>query len=244
MMGVKETENKYLVQYRREYEGLARTGPEWLREIRESAMRRFLELDFPTTRQEDWKYTNVSAIANGGFRLATGGAGAIDIEAARQLLPGGGDAVRLVFVDGHFSKALSSENLPGGAKAGSIAAFIGCVDGSAEAHLARTADYSNHAFTALNTAFVTDGAFIEIESGAVIDVPIFIVYISTGTGAAEAVSHPRSLIIAGHHSQATIVEQYIEVRSAECGMRNGGGEEKHADLGDREGGRKSGGRYF
>src|SRR5215467_2051935 len=113
MTGAKETQSKYLKDLRQEFDGLARTGPEWLREIRESAMRRFLELDFPTTRQEDWKYTNVSAIANGGFRLATGGAGAIDIEAARQLLPGGDGAVRLVFVDGHFSKALSSENLPG-----------------------------------------------------------------------------------------------------------------------------------
>jgi len=214
MTGAKETQSKYLKDLRQEFDGLARTGPEWLREIRESAMRRFLELDFPTTRQEDWKYTNVSAIANGGFRLATGGEGTeFDIEAARQLLPGGGDAVRLVFVDGHFSKALSSENPPGGAKAGSIGALIGCVDGSVEAHLGRSADCSNHAFTALNTAFVTDGAFIEIANGAVIDVPIYIVYVSTGTRAAESVSHPRSLIIAGHHSQGTIVEQYIGLGS-------------------------------
>jgi len=175
--------------------------------------------------------------------LATGGADAIDIEAARRLLPGGDGAVRLLFVDGHFNRALSSENPPGGAKAGSIAASIGCVEGSVAAHLARSVDYSNHAFTALNTAFLSDGAFIEIASGAVIDVPIYVVYVSTGTGAAASVSHPRSLIVAGHHSQAAIVELYID-RSAECGMPSGGGEEKDADLGDREGGRKSGGRYF
>jgi Fe-S cluster assembly protein SufD len=214
MIGAKETQSRYLRDLGREFEELRGSGPAWLREIRGSAMRRFLELDFPTTRQEDWKYTNVSAIANSAFRLAAGyDVTGFDVETARQALPGSDGAVRLVFVDGHFSKALSSENTPGGARAGSIAAFIGCVDGSVEAHLARSADYSNHAFAALNTAFVTDGAFIEIASGAVIDVPIYVVYISTGTGAAESVSHPRSLIIAGHHSQGTVVEQYIGLGS-------------------------------
>jgi Fe-S cluster assembly protein SufD len=210
MTGAKETENRYLVQFRREFDDLARSGPAWLRELRESAMRRFLELDFPTTRQEDWKYTNISAIANSAFRLAiSGDAIEFDVEAVRRLLPGSAGAVRLVFIDGHLSNALSSEVTPGGARAGSIAAFIGSSESSVEAHLARLADYSNHAFTALNTAVVTDGAFIEIPNGAVIDAPIYVVYISTGTGAAATVSHPRSLIIAGHHSQASILEAYI-----------------------------------
>ena len=34
----------------------------WLARLRENAMARFDELSFPTTKDEEWKYTNVAAI--------------------------------------------------------------------------------------------------------------------------------------------------------------------------------------
>src|SRR5262249_10791169 len=175
----------------------------------EHAMRRFVELDFPTTKQEAWKYTNVSAIANSAFPLSpAAGLSDLDIEAVRELMPGGRSAARLVFVDGRFNSALSSEVAPGGGRFGPLAGFIRSADAAVVANLARVADYSNHAFTALNTAFLADGAFVEIPGGAVVEPPIYLVYISTA-GSVETVSHPRNLIVAGHHSQAAIIEQYI-----------------------------------
>src|SRR5262245_23290667 len=209
MIGAKETQNRYVKQVEREFEGVAAAGPVWLREIHESAMRRFLELDFPTTRQEAWKYTNVSAIANSGFSLAAAAASDADIEAARGILPGGESAARLVFIDGRYSKALSSEGAPGEARFGSLAELIRSAVPAVVANLGRSADYSDHAFTALNTAFLADGAFVEIPGGAVIEAPIYLVYISTGARGREMVCHPRNLIIAGNNSQSAIAEQYI-----------------------------------
>src|SRR5262249_59133348 len=107
MIGAKETHNRYISQLEHEFEGLA-AGPAWLQEIREHAMRRFVELDFPTTKQEAWKYTNVSAIANSAFPLSpAAGLSDLDIEAVRELMPGRRRAARLVFVDGRFNSALS-----------------------------------------------------------------------------------------------------------------------------------------
>ena len=63
-------------------------------------------------------------------------------------------------------------------------------------------------FTALNTAFMEDGAFVEIARDSVIDRPVHVVFYSTG-GAAPAVSHPRLLVVAGEHSEASVVETYV-----------------------------------
>ncbi len=47
-------------------------APAWVRERREQASRRFAEVGFPNTRQEDWRFTNVAPIADAKFALANG----------------------------------------------------------------------------------------------------------------------------------------------------------------------------
>src|SRR5215471_10378750 len=86
----------------------------WLRDLRESAFARFCEVGFPTTHEEDWRFTNVSAIARTQFELADGGeVRAKDVEPFR--LPGA--ACQLVFVDGKFAPTLSSTaHLPPGVR--------------------------------------------------------------------------------------------------------------------------------
>ncbi|MEK7754620.1 MAG: Fe-S cluster assembly protein SufD, partial [Acidobacteriota bacterium] len=81
-------------------------------------------------------------------------------------------------------------------------------NGAAEAHLARYASYQDRAFVALNTANFGDGACIEIPKGTVVEEPIHLVFLATG-GEAPVISHPRSLIVIGPASQATVVESYL-----------------------------------
>ena len=63
-------------------------------------------------------------------------------------------------------------------------------------HLAKYADYQDHAFTALNTAFVQDGAFLHVPHGTVAPGTIQLLFISTG-GDHGAVSYPRVLVLMG-----------------------------------------------
>jgi Fe-S cluster assembly protein SufD len=77
-----------------------------------------------------------------------------------------------------------------------------------EPRLSKLADYEKSTFTAWNTAFLDDGAFVNIPRGAVLTDPIHLVFLSEAPGAAT-VSHPRTLILAGPDSQATVVETYI-----------------------------------
>jgi Fe-S cluster assembly protein SufD len=182
--------------------------PAWLRSLRREALDRFGELGFPTTRVEEWRFTNVSAIANTRFEPAR----PVPAESVRKAfntfalceLP----CSRLVFVNGHYTPELSAVGrLPGGVKVSNLAAELAAGNPALEEHLGRHANFQNHPFIALNTAFIEDGAFIEVPKGVVLDEPIHLLYLSTG-GGLPTMKHPRNLVVAGRESQATFIEDY------------------------------------
>src|SRR5205814_8599318 len=80
-----------------------------------------------------------------------------------------------------------------------------------ERHLARYAKFDDHAFVALNTAFIEDGAFIEIPKDTALDKPIYMIFVSAPKNGRPAVSHPRNLILVGHGAQASFVEVHLGV---------------------------------
>jgi Fe-S cluster assembly protein SufD len=197
-------------------------GRDWapFQPVRRAALARFAELGFPTTQDEDWRFTNVGPIAKTAFAVSADGG----VEPARRdLTPftfAGLDGCQLVFVNGRYSPALSSlRSLPAGVIVSSLAGGLTMYPDLLEAHLARYADYHGDAFTALNTAFMEDGAFVHIRRGTVLPEPIHLLYVSTRT-AVPAITHPRNLIVAGEDSQATIVEDYVSL-GAEVYFSNG-----------------------
>ncbi|HTC94184.1 MAG TPA: Fe-S cluster assembly protein SufD [Terriglobales bacterium] len=182
----------------------------WLRELREEAFARFCEVGFPTTHDEDWRFTNVSAIARARFRLAstfTGEASHGELEALH--VPEMG--CQLVFVNGRFRPELSLVGkLPVGVRVGSLAEEIRSNPQAVESHLGRYLDIRRDPFSALNTAFAEDGAFVHIRKGVVAEEPIYFLFISTG-GQEALMSHPRNLVIAEAESEAIIVEDYVSL---------------------------------
>ncbi|MBI4391920.1 MAG: Fe-S cluster assembly protein SufD, partial [candidate division NC10 bacterium] len=118
---------------------------------------------------------------------------------------------RLVFVNGRYVPGLSAPgSLPAGVKVGSLAEALRADRGLLEPHLTRYADYHHDAFSALNTAFLADGAFVRIPRGRVLEAPIHLLYVSTGAKV-PLVTHPRNLLVADEDSQATIVEDYVSL---------------------------------
>src|SRR5437764_14459434 len=96
-------------------------APSWLREARRGAIARFAELGFPTTKQEEWRFTSVAPIAEAEFTLA---------QAPRSQLPAPSDIERLcvgagprvVFVDARHAPRLSTPaDLAAGVRAGTLA---------------------------------------------------------------------------------------------------------------------------
>jgi Fe-S cluster assembly protein SufD len=180
-------------------------APQWLNELRARGRARFAELGFPTTRNEEWKYTDVTPIANLTF--------------AAQSHPNGtqanlesflfGDAHRLVFINGQFSATQSAiGELPNGVVVGSLAAAIANGNEAVQQHLGRYATHTeDDAFTALNTAFLHDGAFIFVPNNVVIERPIEVLWLASGHEETPA-QHPRNLYVAGDNSQFTLVQVF------------------------------------
>ena len=182
----------------------------WLRELRRDAFARFCEVGFPTTHDEDWRFTNVSAIAQTVFRLARNGRTHLSQKEMEPYRVAGA-ACQLVFVNGRFARELSLlNNLPAGVKVSNLAREISDNPGAIEPHLGRYLDIRRDAFCALNTAFAEDGACVHIPRGTLVEEPICLLFVSSADDA-PSMSHPRNLIVAEEDSQATFVEDYVSL---------------------------------
>lgn len=196
----------YAAEWERTEAARAAGQPAWLRAVRQRAFERFLDLGFPGTRLEEWRFTNVAPIAESRFPLAgPARLAAADIEPWTFA----GVAIRLVFVNGSYAPALSTPagSLPKGVSLGPLGPALDSVATAEETPLARLAPVDGHAFAALNTAFLADGASLTIAPHAAIEQPIQVLFVSS-PGQKATMSHPRLLVEAGADSQARIIEMY------------------------------------
>ncbi|HSE88719.1 MAG TPA: Fe-S cluster assembly protein SufD [Candidatus Binatia bacterium] len=202
----------YLSAFKHYQENGGGSGPGWLRKIREAGIASFEKLGFPTARNEDWKYTSVGLLAKTVFERGEYSGNdikAVAADAIRALSFADSVYNRLVFVNGVSSPELSGlHRLPAAARVESLANALRHDDDILQAHLSRYVRYQEHSFVALNTAFIDDGALVLIPKGAVVEEPIYLVFVSTGQSG-PVVSHPRNLIVAREGSQARIVEIHI-----------------------------------
>jgi Fe-S cluster assembly protein SufD len=184
--------------------------PAWLRATRRAAMSAFGRQGFPTTRDEEWRFTSVAPIAENLFAPAPE-AVAVSREAFRALLVPGVQGPVLAFVNGRFAPSLSSS---GGDRPQvtltSLSEALAAGGDRLEPHLARHAGFARQPFTALNTALFEDGALVEVAAGTVVEQPIQIVFLSV-PGAAPTSSWPRALILIGSNSHARIIETFAGV---------------------------------
>lgn len=181
-------------------------GPAALQTLRADGLARFRELGFPTTKQEEWIYTNVAPIARTEFRLADRRPTLIDRASIEPWSLAEEAAIELVFIDGHYSDSLSRTFVPSAVTARSLAAMLSERTEIVAPHLAAR----DGAFTALNAAFLHDGAYISIPDGKVIDRPIHLLFVSTPHAAPHLIS-PRIVVLAGKSSEAKIVETYAAI---------------------------------
>jgi Fe-S cluster assembly protein SufD len=195
------------------FEGELAPGPDWLQSLRQNARMRLSEIGYPTTEQEEWRFTNMAPLRQWPLHAAEPAArrvGPADIEPfllAR-------DGWCLVFVDGCFRPDLSK--LPGNdapLRAGSLRAQWEGDGRELEKHLARHANCDTNFFTALNTACFHDGAFVSVPANAMIGQPVQLLYLAASERPGAAV-HARNLIVAHRGSSLKIIETYASLTEA------------------------------
>ena len=182
------------------------SDPRWLAALREQAMARFRETGLPSVRDEDWRQTPVGPIARTRFEPAPAVSTIPEAALARLAFDGAFKQRQVVLVNGRFVPGLSSVAKVDGLRVESLAALLAREPDVLERRLGSIARDPNP-FATLNTAFLDDGAVITIAPGAAIAEPVHVLHYSAPGGAAT-ISHPRTLVLAGRTSQATIVESY------------------------------------
>lgn len=188
-----------------------------LRKLREDAFESFCETGFPTTHDEDWRFTNLSSIVRTPFSLAEGpDATVLHSNFDSDLKPWRLDvaAARLVFVDGQFVRHLSSIGvLPPGIVISSLKQEIENAEELLEDHLGRYLNIQRDPFCALNTAFVEDGVFVHVGKGVSLEAPIHLLFLSSGSEF-PTMMHPRNLLLIEREAQATFIEEYVSLRDS------------------------------
>jgi Fe-S cluster assembly protein SufD len=184
-------------------------SPEWLEAIRRAAMDQFARTGFPTTRQEEWRFTPVTPIVQGSWRPAAGTDQDITWGQLAPFVFGHPEWCRLVFVNGEHVPALSfAGSLPEGVIATSLSEALRNGGNLLQRHLTRYAKAEESPFTALNTALFRDGGLVEVPAGVDLPLPINLVFVTTGE-AAGTVIHPRNLILVERNARASVVESYV-----------------------------------
>ena len=77
--------------------------------LRRAAIARFVEMGFPTTKDEEWRFTNIAPIVKTEFRPAVQPSDQeVSLKDIGKFMFGGMACHRLVFLNGHFAPGLSS----------------------------------------------------------------------------------------------------------------------------------------
>jgi Fe-S cluster assembly protein SufD len=187
-------------------------APNGLKALRRAAFERFVALGFPTTKNEDWHFTGVSPIADQEFVPLVAPTGDVRRDdLAPYLFESSGPV--MAFVNGRFDASLSNvASLPAGVSLTDLASAWSSAPELA-GRVGKLTGYQNAAFTALNTAFMNDGAVLEIAKDVEVEQPIQLVFI-TDANAAKGMMHPRNLVIVGRNAKATVIESYVSLSDA------------------------------
>ncbi|MEH2240773.1 Fe-S cluster assembly protein SufD [Nostoc sp.] len=175
----------------------------WLQELCEGAANWVRHSIIPTTREEEWRFTDLSSLRKVQFNVGTGNYASLEFD----ILPEAANS-RLVFVNGVFAPELSAvSDLPSGIVVRNLAGLSVVEQEGVQQYLAQ-AEGAQEVFTALNTAGITDAAVVWVKKNVVVEMPIHLVFISVA-GETPTISQPRCLVVAESGSQVSLVEEYV-----------------------------------
>ncbi|BDI16700.1 Fe-S cluster assembly protein SufD [Nostoc cf. commune SO-36] len=181
----------------------------WLQELPQSAANWVRHSTIPTTREEEWRFTDLSSLRKVQFSVETGNDASLQFD----ILPEAANS-RLVFINGVYAPELSAvTDLPSGIVVSNLAGLSAVEQEGVQQYLAQ-AEGAQEVFTALNTAGITDAAVVWVKKNVVVETPIHLAFISVA-GETATISQPRCLVVAESGSQVNLIEEYTNRQGAE-----------------------------
>ena len=184
---------------------LPKSPAAWLDARRAAALERANALSVPTTRDEEWRFTDLTPLTKLQVQPVAAAVKVSATDIAAHVVPEA--AMRLVFVDGVPAPELAQQGaLPAGVTVIALSDAIKSHAALIEPHLAKLAGAEQELFTALNTAFLQHGVFIHLAKNAQLKAPIHLLFVAAGNGVAV---YPRCLIVAESGAEACVIEDYV-----------------------------------
>jgi len=180
----------------------------WLQRVREEARRELAQLRLPGTKDEEWRFTDISPLREREFRAAP--TVALEPQAAAAWTLPEAPATRLTFVNGHYAPQLSDvSGLPADVFAGNLSHLSPQAGAQLSQYLGQP-DGGQDAFARLNTAGLQDAAVVWLPRNALVEAPIHLLFLSVPRQEA-VLAQPRALVVAQTGACAQLVEQYATV---------------------------------
>jgi len=180
------------------------------RSMRANGAAEFARLGLPASKNEDWLYTSVSAIAAGEFTRTIGDV-AVDASSLTPFLFANPEWPLVVFVNGQWSAALSSlSNLPDGVRVQSLVDAVSEQPELLEKYIGHIVPASRDGFTALNVSAVGVGVVMQVAKEMVSDVPLHILHVVT-PDANGLLVQPRHLLLVERHAKASVIESFVSL---------------------------------
>ena len=198
-------------RYTAEYSSIAPTLPgqnlAWLTTLRQEALSKFSALGFPSLREEEWRYTNVSAIEKKLF--APSAIGQVQETVSKELLSKYqlADAWSVVLIDGHYCAELSAlEGLPETVTVMSMADALAQQPDNLEHYINQAVNNDEHSFVAFNTAWFTDGLFVHVPAKLILEKPVQVLHLSTQ---GDLLASTRTVIVAEAMADIKVIETFV-----------------------------------
>lgn len=187
-------------------DGLPALGDAALDAVRSAGAERFKLQGLPTHRIEAWKYTRLSRLDDGGFRIAGEADGAGDVT-VRGVLADDQVAARFVIVNGQPRDDLSStDGLPAGVRLTSLSDLAASDPAWLNDHLGAAIDGDGDSLVSLNAAALGRGFALVVDAGVTLDKPIEINAMSSGND--TLAWFPRNLVVLGENADVTVVASH------------------------------------
>jgi Fe-S cluster assembly protein SufD len=175
-------------------------------DIRTKALKDFETLGFPTKKLEAWKYTSLNSVLKEDYSVFPQKENEVEFKDIKKYFVHDIDSYKIIFIDGKYSSFLSETTHDGIDVCLLSSAFTNIKHKAViENYFNKTAKQDN--MTALNTAFASEGAFINIPKNTEVVKPIQIINFATGNTVATLLQ-PRNLIIVGENSHVQIIERH------------------------------------
>lgn len=187
-------------------------------QVRKDAFAAFVAKGFPSIKEEDWRFTNLVPFLDTSYAVqATPASDAVIQEAVEKSTIDGLDAYRLVLVNGSINFDLSV--LPEG-QGVTIVPLKSIRETPAFRSYLAEHDYhtGGNTLVSLNTALFTDGYYMEVKAGSVVDKPILLVHVYSADD--HAFFQPRHLIVVNKHAKAEIIETAVTLKGGHAVLTN------------------------